>query len=337
MPHAACAWARRGKSVQSALVSLTGQSIAAARRCDNPRVRLLAIAVLLVSAAAAAAQPPSTSRESWIALARTRFAIPEGRSAIDLLVDMNPLLASDDPVLRDDVAYSAAERWILRDRKLAPAELRKLLALWTTNLEDGLGEARGERVYKRSFSALSLSVIAAADLSQPFLEPAEARAFFDRMLDYFQRERDLRGFDAAHGWMHTVAHTSDALKFLARNPKLAAGSDVRLLSAVRGKIDAYDGVFAWGENDRMALALHAAVRRADADPAALTAWVDHWVGAHQELWSKGPLVDPRRFVVVENAKQVMRSLHAALAMDAAPTANGDAARQALVAALAKMR
>ena len=35
-------------------------------------------------------------------------------------------------------------------------------------------------------------VIAAADLSAPFLEPSEARAFFDRMLDYFQRERDLR-------------------------------------------------------------------------------------------------------------------------------------------------
>ena len=58
-----------------------------------------------------------------------------------------------------------------------------------------------------------------------FLAPAEVRTFFDRMLDYFARERDLRGFDATRGWMHSVAHTSDALKFLARNPKLAAGAD----------------------------------------------------------------------------------------------------------------
>jgi len=62
----------------------------------------------------------------------------------------------------------------------------------------------------------------------------------------FQRERDLRGFDAVHGWMHTVAHTSDALKFLMRNPKLASGSDARLLSAVRAKIEASDVVFIWG-------------------------------------------------------------------------------------------
>jgi Protein of unknown function (DUF2785) len=307
------------------------------RACDNPRVRALAILAVFVSAVPAAAQPSSTSNDSWLALARSRFALPEGRSAIDLLIEMNPLLASDDPALRDDVAYSAAERWILRDRRVPPADLRKLLELWTKNLEDGLGEARGDRVFKRSFSALCLSLIAAADLSQPFLEPAEARAFFDRMLDYFQRERDLRGFDQTHGWMHTVAHTSDTLKFLSRNPKLAAGSDVRLLAAVRAKIEAHDGVFAWGENDRMALALHSAVRRADADSAALSAWIGQCVAAHQELWSKGPQVDPHRFALVENAKQVMRSLHAALSMDANPTSTGDAARQALIAALAKMR
>ena len=96
-----------------------------------------------------------------------------------------------------------------------------LLQLWTL-LDDGLGTAGDDRVFKRSFSALCLSLIAAADLSASFLEPAEFHAFFDRMLDYFQRERDLRGFDPVHGWMHTVAHTSDALKFLSRNPKFAA-------------------------------------------------------------------------------------------------------------------
>jgi hypothetical protein len=302
-------------------------------------VRALAIAALLLAAVPAAGQAPSTptSRASWIALAKGGFAVPEGRTAIDLLVEMNPLVASSDPVLRDDVAFSAAERWILRDRRVAPAELRRLLHMWTANLDDGLGGTGDDRVFKRSFSALCLSLIAAADVSAPFLEPAEARAFFDRMLDYFQRERDLRGFDPVHGWMHTVAHTSDTLKFLARNAKLAAGADARLLAAARDKLETHDAVFTWGENDRLALALHSAVRRPDADAAALSVWTQHWVTAHQQLWANGPQVDPRRFAVVENAKQVMRSLHAALSMEAAPTATGEAAKQTLVAALAKMR
>jgi hypothetical protein len=301
-------------------------------------VRILAVVALLcVAVAPAEGQEPSPDRSAWIALAKGGFVVPSGRTAIDVLVEMNPLLGLPDPVLRDEVAFSAAERWILRERRVPPADLRTLLHLWTKNLDDGLGAVADDRVFSRSFSALSLSLIAAADLSAPFLETAELRAFFDRMLDYFQRERDLRGFDPVRGWMHTVAHTSDALKFLSRNPKLAAGSDARLLAAVRVKIESHDAVFTWGENDRMALALHAAVRRPDADAAALTKWTQYWITAHQELWANGPQVDPRRFAVVENARQVMRSLHAALSIDAMPTSTGDAARLTLITALAKMR
>ena len=130
------------------------------------------IAVLL-------AQP---SQPDWIALAKGGFVLPPGQDAGDMLVEMNPLLASTDPVLRDDVAFSAAERWIQREHRVSPTGLRRLLRLWTANLDDGLGSAGDDRVFKRSFSALSLSVIAAADLSAPFLEPAEARTFFDRVL-----------------------------------------------------------------------------------------------------------------------------------------------------------
>ena len=74
------------------------------------------------------AQAPIPDRDRWIAMAKGGFQVPEGRSAVDLLVEMNPLLSSPDPVLRDDVAFGAAERWILRDKRLTPADLRKLMA-----------------------------------------------------------------------------------------------------------------------------------------------------------------------------------------------------------------
>jgi hypothetical protein len=48
-------------------------------------------------------------------------------------------------------------------------------------------------------------------------------------------------------------------------------------------------------------------------------------------------VDPRAFAQVDNAKQVLRSLHAALSMDAAPTPTGTAAAGAVLSALARMR
>ncbi len=277
------------------------------------------------------------TRTEWVALAKSGFTLPEGAKAIDLLVEMNPLLASPDPVLRDDVAFSAAERWIVRDGRVAPDEMRRLLHLWTANLQDGLDTPGDDRIFKRSFSALCLSLIAARDLTAPFLEASEVATFFDRTLDYFNRERDLRGFDPVRGWMHSPAHTSDTLKFLARNPRLPPASDARLLEAVQRKIEAADTVFTWGENDRMALALQSIVRRADAVPATLDAWLARWLEEYKALWASGPQVDPRRFARVENARQVMRSLHAALSMEASPTSNGDTARKALLAGLAKMR
>ena len=298
-----------------------------------PRTLACALVVVLC---ASDGDAQTRDRAAWIQLAKEGFQIPAGRTAIELLVEMNPLLASADPVLRDEVAYSAAETWI-RAGKVSASELRRLIDLWFANSADGLGSTGDDRVFKRTFSALCLSLIAARDVAEPFLEAAEVDTFFVRTLDYFERERDLRGFDPVKGWMHSVAHTADVLKFLARNPKLAAGADRRLLAAVREKIDASPTVFTWGEMDRVALALQSAVRRPDADAQALTAWVEEWIGAHKSLWSKGPHVNATAFARVENVKQVMRSLHAALAMEARPTPTGDGARQIVLAGLAKMR
>lgn len=300
-------------------------------------VASLALCAALAVSAPRTAGAQTRSRAEWIALRTTGFAVPAGQSAAALLLEMNPLLASTDPVLRDDVAFSAAEKWIVRDKVVAPDDLRRLVAQWSANLDDGLGGSGDDRVFKRSFSALSLSLIAAREVATPFLTADEAQRLFDRVLDYFQRERDLRGFDAERGWMHSVAHTADAFKFLARGTHWAPANLPRLLDAVRAKIGSHPAVFAWGENDRVALALHAAVRRPDADSSVVTTWLARWEDDHKALWATGPQIDPARFVPLENAKQVLRSLHAAFAMDRTPTTQGDAVRTAVLVALARMR
>ena len=295
------------------------------------------LSVLLLCLWPADASPQARSREQWVALARGGFTVPAGETAAGLLVEMNALLASPDPVLRDEVAYAAAERWILRDRSVEPADLRRIIALWTANLSTGLGTAGDDRVFARSFSALCLSVAAARDVATPFLDADEARGLADRLLDYLARERDLRGYDPARGWMHAVAHTADALKFLARGRHWAPASLPRLLRIVSDKTAEVDGVFQWGEPQRLAFALHAAVRRPDADTAAVEAWIGGIEQDFAALWARGPLVAPADFARVENRLQVLRGLHAALSMEAAPTAQGEAVRRAAIAALARMR
>jgi hypothetical protein len=179
--------------------------------------------------------------------------------------------------------------------------------------------------------------VAAREVATPFLEAAEVQALVDRLLDYLTRERDLRGYDATTGWMHAVAHTADAFKFLARGRYWTPAMLPRLLTVVQRKTAEAGSVFAWGEPQRLGFALAAAVRRPDADPAAVTRWIADIETDFKTLWAKGPLVAPADFARVENRVQVLRGLHAALAMDASPTATGDAARTAAIQALSRMR
>jgi len=300
------------------------------------RSRVAAVLVLAL-ACATAASAQSRTREQWVALARGGFAVPAGETPYGLLVEMNTLLGSPDPVLRDEVAYSAAAAWIVSRRLVAPDDLRPLLALWAANLDDGLGTSGDDRVFRRSFSALCLSLLAAREAATPFLTAAEVEAFYARLLDYFARERDTRGFVPERGWSHSVAHTADAFKFLARGPRWTPAHTARLLAATARELDAVDSVFVWGESERLAAALHAAVRRPDADAVVFEAWTTHWVERHTALWAGGPNIDPGRFAPVENAKQTLRALVALLAMEASPTPTGEAARRTALAALARMR
>ncbi len=299
------------------------------------RPHLLVLLAALACCDPADAEP--RTREQWLALASGGFVVPAGETPIGLLVEMNALLASPDPVLRDEVAYSAAAAWIVSKPLVAPDDLRRLISLWSANLDDGLGTSGTDRVLRRSFSALCLSLIAAREVATPFLAAAEVETLNARLLDYFARERDTRGFVAGPGWMHSVAHTADAFKFLARGSQWTPAHSARLLEAMRVKLEATETVFVWGEQERLAAALHAVVRRPDAEPAAFESWTTRWVDAHKALWAGGPNIDPGRFARVENAKQTLRALAALLAMETTPTPAGESARRAALAALARMR
>lgn len=270
------------------------------------------IAVCLTAAFAAGlahdAGGQTTATARWIALKESGFHVPAGTRAVDLLVEMNALLASPDPKLRDEVAYSAAEQWIVRDRKLDPDQLRQVRDLWLRNLRDGVGGPQDDRVYRRSFSMLCLSLVAAADVSSPFMSQPEYEQFLDATIAYFDAERDLRGFDPVHGWIHTVAHTSDTLKFLARNTKLTPDGAGRILAAMTRKLQSADSVFQWGEADRFARALLPIARK---QPSLFKAWLQPWPDRATRVWANGPQVDPHEFARVENMKQILRSVYAA--------------------------
>jgi len=296
-------------------------------------MRLAAGILSLLLVLPAVAEPPVHDRTFWMALAAKDFAVPEGESAGALALEAADLLSSPDPALRDGVGYEALARWIYADGLVLPADLERLRLRLQVGLKRGLGENATDTAYGRSFSAIGLAILAAADLKAPWL----TQEAFDNLLAastaYLGSERDLRGFVPGSGWVHATAHTADVLKFLSRNPKLGAAGQARIVEAVASRLRTAGVVFTWGEDERLALALLSLTRRKDFDPKPFESWLAALAAENTALWKNGAVIDPKAFVALRAQKQALVHLAALLAREEAPP---EAFRKTLNGALGKL-
>lgn len=296
-------------------------------------MRLAAGAVVLLLSLPAAAQPKPHDRAFWTGLAGKDFAVPEGESAGALALEAAGLLSSPDPGLRDGIAYEALARWVYAEGLVPADDLEKLRLTMQAGLKKGLGETTGEAALGRSFSALGLSILAASDLKRPALSGEAFDDLLSSATAYLVAEKDARGFVAGAGWVHATAHTADVLKFLSRSPRLTPAGQAKIVEAVATRLRTAGVVFAWGEDERLALALLSLTRRKDFDPKPLETWLAALAAENAALWKNGAAIDPAAFVPVRAQKQALVHLAALLAREEAPP---EAFRKALNAALGKL-
>ena len=283
--------------------------------------------VLLALLVAAAGAPPHPV-EFWRSVAQHGYDVPAGADLQALVAELEDLLASPDPELRDDIAYSTFAAWIFQKRVIEPPLLRTLADDLTRNLTRGVGEGETDGVLRRSFSALTLSVIVARDNASPFLTADEFRRMEAAALAYLAAERDLRGYDPQKGWMHSAAHTADLLKFLARSRHLAADDQTTLLDAIGRKLATAAVVFTHGEDERFARAILSIVTRADFDRAAFQGWSSRVRPAR--LLARP---SPADLAGAQNVKNALSKLEVLLATVPEPPESVVAARDAVRAAL----
>jgi uncharacterized protein DUF2785 len=244
----------------------------------------------------------------------------------DLARELSSLLGDRDPEIRDETVYTILATWIYRAPHVVDGPL--LLELeknWTANLTSG------DTVLLRSFSALMLSVVAARDNADPLLDATQFRGLLDAALAYLRDEKDVRGFDATVGWMHSAAHTADLLKFLARSRYLTRDDQPHILDAIAAKLAGAGAVFIYGEDERFARAVLSIVNRADFDAAAFDAWV---VRATPGAMSARP--GQSELAARQNVKNVFSKLFVLLATAPKQTDAIQAARASLAKPLEKL-
>jgi hypothetical protein len=288
---------------------------------------ILLICAVLVPPRSSEAAPPHAQaarheREFWRAIVKADYAVPPNEQAGQLARELSSMLASPDPELRDEFGYSILAAWIFEKKLLDDQQVRGLMAEWTKNLDAGIGSTETDDVFRRSFSALMLSVVVARDNATTFLDAAEVRTLLSASLGYLSRERDVRGYDADKGWMHSAAHTADLLKFLARSRHLPAGSQREILDAIAAKVRDAPIVYAYGEDQRFARAVLSIINRADFDRQAFDAWVQRATPA----WPKGQRPDAALVRGNLNLSNLLAKLYVILSLQPQP---GDGVRAAL--------
>jgi hypothetical protein len=250
-------------------------------------------------------------RQFWRDIVKARFSVPDEQSVFPLAQELSGYLGSTDPELRDDLAYTILDVWIVHQNKLTSEQLITMLVEWQGNLRTGIGAVGTDSVFKRSFSALCLAALAERDLKSPFLSEDRYRALLENALTYLKDERDLRGFDPAKGWIHATAHTGDLLAYLAMNTQLKVEDRNRIWQAISNRISSAHVIFAYGEQDRLAFAASSIIARTDFDAEGFHRWLGALDESDRNVWKRSPPNDDE-LKTFQNNSYLLQALAARL-------------------------
>lgn len=281
---------------------------------------LLLVLWLLLTNALPAQPPEVASLRRWLA---PDAGTPPAAELPALVQAVDRLLVASDPTLRDDLGFALLARWLYHERCVAVQERRWLLARWLPRLREGLDTPGTDAVAARSFAALSLSLLVALDNDEPFLTADEFQSIVAAALAYLRDERDVRGHDRARGWLHSVAHTADLLKFALRSRRLTPPQQGEALAAIADKLERTEVALTHGEDARLARAVLALLQRDDLDRPTALRWL-------RTLAAERPFEpDATALAQAHNRSGLLAQLHLLLATAAEPGPRQEAV-QALV-------
>lgn len=267
--------------------------------------RWLSALLLLASAAAGAAcPPPQATREELQQLAARRWVVADDAARQTLALALLPCLGAPDPILRDELAFTALSTW-MRAKALDTGTLRRVgdRALTMMLAPDPLG-------FAPPFAALVLAEVARADRLQAIWSAAERQAVVTAAAHFLRETRDYRGFDDGEGWRHGVAHGADLLMQLSLNSALERTQLDLLLDALAVQILPPGHFYRYGEGERLARPLQFAARRRLHSAEEWSAWLAGVVDR-----ARPPTQAPVRQAALadlHNAKAFMLALYAAV-------------------------
>lgn len=256
-------------------------------------------------------------RGYWQQVLDSDMAVPAERPLNELTAELVTMLGSVNPVERDHTAYPVLASWLAEG--VYDDLLISLGDSVAQGLLVGLGEARGDSVFRRSFSALVLAECIARDNVAHLLPVDAVLNWAERAVSWYTREQDLRGWVPDKGWAHSVAHGADLIAVLASSRHLQQPHLGVLLDVIAERVvAATPTVLVDGEDDRLATAALTVVQRNLVEADQLDLWVD-LMGQTMERTSAPTSHPTWPTPANKNTSAFLRALHVHLAAGMNPT------------------
>lgn len=219
-------------------------------------------------------------KETLKKLSGNDFHLKKKETAEKLLSSMLNFIGDPDPILRDELIYSAFCTFVADGcfSKNTLSELTdKLISedfiFWHINEDDVFG------VFRRSFSVLFLAETLSRHAAKKYLSEKQIDNVKNALIKYINNERDLRGYDETYGWAHAVAHTSDAFCALFDCGIMQKDSE-EILYAIQNKFMRGEKIFDAEEDERAASFVYKIIKL-KMDKVFLTEWLKDFSKAAQ--------------------------------------------------------
>ncbi|MDH4620005.1 DUF2785 domain-containing protein [Brevibacillus sp. AY1] len=96
----------------------------------------------------------------------------------------------------------------------------------------------------------------------------------ERIFNYVEQEKDLRGHVDEKGWAHAVAHAADALDDLAQCPELDKSDLLKILDLIRTKVTVTQTTYIHAEDERMVTAVMSVLDRNVLNKEEILLWIN---------------------------------------------------------------
>lgn len=216
-------------------------------------------------------------KEKLIKIQNNNYSIKNEESYFAIGLEMLENIGSLDPILRDELIYGILFHWISKN-KFTSEQLQKLLeiSIDKDHLFYKLYEKDEDAVFKRTFSVLIVALIIENHRQENFLSKEKLYEVKDKLIEYMNNEKDVRGYVEVKGWAHSAAHTADALDELVKCSFITKNDLLDVLKAIKTKVCIGYHVFIEEENERLVTVVKTLCNKNILSDLEITDWLNEF-------------------------------------------------------------